>query len=158
MKTAVAKARISAKSRSIPKDAMLHYRAEVDSTWSDVATTRNREKVDKEARAEEMEMKRADNILKHEDEILSRPNVTQSTGRQIAATFGKMNFEKMLAGSQKRRPKQTQSDKIVNATYMKPSKPPQITTDKEWQEKKAEGKLLEVPDDLTDYSRSVKTS
>ena len=84
--------------------------------------------------------------------------MTQSTGRQIAATFGKMNFEKMLAGSQKRRPKQTQSDKIVNATYMKPSKPPQITTDKEWQEKKAEGKLLEVPDDLTDYSRSVKTS
>ena len=145
MKTAVAKARISAKSRSIPKDAMLHYRAEVDSTWSDVATTRNREKVDKEARSEEMEMKRADNILKHEDEILSRPRKTwhQSTGRQIAATFGKMNFEKMLAGSQKRRPKQTQSDKIVNATYMKPSKPPQITTDKAWQEKKAEGKLLE---------------
>jgi hypothetical protein len=42
-----------------------------------------------------------------------------------------MNFEKMLAGSQKRRPKQTQSNKIVNATYMKPSKPPQITTDKD---------------------------
>ena len=112
---------------------MLHYRAEVDSTWSDVATTRNREKVDKEARSEEMEMKRADNILKHEDEILSRPRKTwhQSTGRQIAAKFGKMNFEKMLAGSQKRRPKQTQSNKIVNATYMKPSKPPQIITDKD---------------------------
>ena len=52
---------------------MLHYRAEVDSTWSDVATTRNREKVDKEARSEEMERKRADNILKDEDEILSHP-------------------------------------------------------------------------------------
>ena len=78
-------------------------------------------------------MKRAENTLKHEDEILSRPRKTwhQSTGRQIAAKFGKMNFEKMLAGSQKRRPKQTQSNKIVNATYMKPSKPPQITTDKD---------------------------
>jgi hypothetical protein len=42
-----------------------------------------------------------------------------------------MSFEKMLAGSQKRKPKQTQSDKIVNATYMKPSKSPQITTDKD---------------------------
>ena len=62
-----------------------------------MATTRNREKVDKEARSEEMEMQRADNILKHEDEILSRPRKTwhQSTGRQIAARFGKMNFEKM---------------------------------------------------------------
>lgn len=66
------------------KTSCLHYRAEVDSTWSDVATTRNREKVDKEARSEEMEMKRADNILKHENEILSRPRKTwhQSTGRK----------------------------------------------------------------------------
>ena len=91
MKADVAKPGISAKSRSIPKDVMLHYRAEVDSTWSDVATTRNREKVDKEARSEEMEMKRAENTLKHEDEILSRPRKTwhQSTGRKITARFGK---------------------------------------------------------------------
>jgi len=91
MKADVAKAGISAKSRSIPKDVMLHYRAEVDSTWSDGATTRNREKVDKEARSEEMEMKRAENTLKHEDEILSRPRKTwhQSTGRKITARFGK---------------------------------------------------------------------
>ena len=44
MKADVAKAGISAKSRSIPKDVMLHYRAEVDSTLSDVAATCNRKK------------------------------------------------------------------------------------------------------------------
>jgi ATP-dependent RNA helicase DDX27 len=49
------------------------------------------EKAEKEARLAEMEMNRAENILKHEDEILSRPRKTwhQSTGRKIAARFGK---------------------------------------------------------------------
>ena len=81
MKAAVAKAGISAKSRSIPEDVVLHYRAKVDSILSDVAAIRNMEKAEKEARLAEMEMNRAENILKHEDEILSRPRKTwhQST-------------------------------------------------------------------------------
>ncbi|KAF9114390.1 nucleolar DEAD-box protein required for synthesis of 60S ribosomal subunit [Mortierella sp. AM989] len=64
------------KNRVIPQDVITRYRERVEGLTESVKEIMAEEKEDKAMRLAEMEMKKSSNLLKHEDEIYSRPAKT----------------------------------------------------------------------------------
>ncbi|KAF9206871.1 nucleolar DEAD-box protein required for synthesis of 60S ribosomal subunit [Haplosporangium sp. Z 27] len=64
------------KNRVIPQDVITRYRERVEGLTESVKEIMMEEKEDKIMRQAEMEMKKSSNLLKHEDEIYSRPAKT----------------------------------------------------------------------------------
>ncbi|KAG0352069.1 P-loop containing nucleoside triphosphate hydrolase protein [Gamsiella multidivaricata] len=80
------------KHRVIPQDVITRYRERVEGLTESVKEIMAEEKEDKVLRQAEMEMKKSQNLLKHEDEIYSRPAKTwfQTTDeKKLAADKGK---------------------------------------------------------------------
>ncbi|KAF9106064.1 nucleolar DEAD-box protein required for synthesis of 60S ribosomal subunit [Mortierella sp. GBA35] len=64
------------KNRVIPQDVITRYRERVEGLTEGVKEVMAEEKEDKALRQAEMEMRKSQNLLKHEDEIYSRPAKT----------------------------------------------------------------------------------
>lgn len=64
------------KNRVIPQDVITRYRERVEGLTEGVKEVMAEEKEDKALRQAEMEMRKSSNLLKHEDEIYSRPAKT----------------------------------------------------------------------------------
>ncbi|KAF9344513.1 nucleolar DEAD-box protein required for synthesis of 60S ribosomal subunit, partial [Mortierella sp. AD094] len=64
------------KHRVIPQDVITRYRERVEGLTESVKEIMSEEKEDKALRQAEMEMRKSSNLLKHEDEIYSRPAKT----------------------------------------------------------------------------------
>ncbi|KAG0344552.1 nucleolar DEAD-box protein required for synthesis of 60S ribosomal subunit [Podila humilis] len=64
------------KNRVIPQDVITRYRERVEGLTDGVKEVMAEEKEDKAIRQAEMEMRKSQNLLKHEDEIFSRPAKT----------------------------------------------------------------------------------
>ncbi|KAF9983984.1 nucleolar DEAD-box protein required for synthesis of 60S ribosomal subunit [Modicella reniformis] len=76
------------KHRVIPQDVITRYRERVQDLTESVKEIMAEEKEEKALRQAEMEMKKSQNLLKHEDEIYSRPAKTwfQTAGEKKMAT------------------------------------------------------------------------
>lgn len=81
------------KNRVIPQDVITRYRERVEGLTEGVKEVMAEEKEDKALRQAEMEMRKSANLLKHEDEIYSRP----------AKTWFQTADEKKLAAGKKAR-------------------------------------------------------
>ncbi|KAK3842241.1 MAG: P-loop containing nucleoside triphosphate hydrolase protein, partial [Linnemannia gamsii] len=80
------------KNRVIPQDVITRYRERVEGLTEGVKEVMAEEKEDKALRQAEMEMRKSSNLLKHEDEIYSRPAKTwfqTSDEKQKAQDAGK---------------------------------------------------------------------
>ncbi|KAI1317692.1 nucleolar DEAD-box protein required for synthesis of 60S ribosomal subunit [Mortierella claussenii] len=80
------------KHRVIPQDVITRYRERVEGLTESVKEIMAEEKEDKAMRQAEMEMKKSNNLLKHEDEIYSRPAKTwfqTADEKKLAADTGK---------------------------------------------------------------------
>ncbi|KAF8935732.1 nucleolar DEAD-box protein required for synthesis of 60S ribosomal subunit [Dissophora ornata] len=80
------------KHRVIPQDVITRYRERVEGLTESVKEIMHEEKEDKAMRQAEMEMRKSQNLLKHEDEIYSRPAKTwfqSSDEKKLAADAGK---------------------------------------------------------------------
>ncbi|KAF9215185.1 nucleolar DEAD-box protein required for synthesis of 60S ribosomal subunit [Podila verticillata] len=80
------------KHRVIPQDVITRYRERVEGLTDGVKEVMAEEKEDKALRQAEMEMRKSQNLLKHEDEIYSRPAKTwfqTADEKKLAADTGK---------------------------------------------------------------------
>ncbi|KAF9301381.1 nucleolar DEAD-box protein required for synthesis of 60S ribosomal subunit [Mortierella antarctica] len=80
------------KHRVIPQDVITRYRERVEGLTDGVKEVMAEEKEDKALRQAEMEMRKSQNLLKHEDEIYSRPAKTwfqTADEKKLAAETGK---------------------------------------------------------------------
>ncbi|KAF9550358.1 nucleolar DEAD-box protein required for synthesis of 60S ribosomal subunit [Mortierella hygrophila] len=80
------------KNRVIPQDVITRYRERVEGLTEGVKEVMAEEKEDKALRQAEMEMRKSSNLLKHEDEIYSRPAKTwfqTSDEKKLAADASK---------------------------------------------------------------------
>ncbi|KAG0303626.1 nucleolar DEAD-box protein required for synthesis of 60S ribosomal subunit [Dissophora globulifera] len=80
------------KHRVIPQDVITRYRERVEGLTESVKEIMHEEKEDKELRQAEMEMRKSQNLLRHEDEIYSRPAKTwfqSADEKKNAADAGK---------------------------------------------------------------------
>lgn len=80
------------KNRVIPQDVITRYRERVEGLTEGVKEVMAEEKEDKALRQAEMEMRKSANLLKHEDEIYSRPAKTwfqTSDEKKLAADASK---------------------------------------------------------------------
>lgn len=81
------------KHRVIPQDVITRYRERVEGLTDGVKEVMAEEKEDKALRQAEMEMRKSQNLLKHEDEIYSRPAKTWfQTADEKKLAAGKHRF------------------------------------------------------------------
>jgi len=100
LKDVVKNAHVPVKNRIIPQDVIEKYKKKLEELEADIKDILKQEQEEKELRITEMEMRKAENMVIHRDEIMSRP----------ARTFIKTTTEKKQKKPTEKKPKQSMTD------------------------------------------------
>jgi ATP-dependent RNA helicase DDX27 len=93
MKEIVKRAALNVRARAVPQEALAQWKATIKGWESDIRDVYDAERVERALRLAEVEAKKAENLLEHEDEIQSRPKrtwfQTESEKREIRLASSK---------------------------------------------------------------------